>query len=170
MNPARANRRAQERRWLGLRPALRAWSYFTTARKDGQDPQRTFASESVRALFQETRQIPSAVDDRDYLQRLRLGAIDDKPGIHQEEPHGSNGQIASDVADSRILGEELDLLFDYGFNAVCNDIPCFLPQVPPYSNQIGSSPARENILLIHRRPSALPNTRQAGSPGYLHPG
>jgi hypothetical protein len=75
----------------------------TNTPADGKSPpkQSLDGAPGLKTIFEDLFHVPTAVDNRDYLQRLRVGSIDDQVGIDRKEFQRLIRQILAPMTGTR---------------------------------------------------------------------
>src|SRR5580700_10613060 len=93
--------------------------------------------------------MPATLEDRDYVQRFRVGPVDNEVRINWEELHRFVRKILAPVTDAWAFGQRNDLVANSRFNTICYLRAAFLLDVAPDLDKIERGFRRENVTPSH---------------------
>ena len=85
----------------------------------------------LETIFQNLLHFAAALEDSDYVQRLRVGPVDDEIRIDWQELHRFVCEILAPVTDAWAFGQHNDLVANNDFNSISDLLGAFSLDVAP---------------------------------------
>jgi hypothetical protein len=92
--------------------------------------------------------MPVTLEDRDYVQRFRVGPVDNEVRINWEL-HRFVRKIFAPVTDAWAFGERSDLVANSGFDPISDLRATFFLNIAPDLDQIERGFGRKNVAPSH---------------------